>query len=490
VKTRRLGAVVIAFFALLADPPAVNAHVGTNDVFLDANAGPYRLFVTVRAPTVIPGVAGVEILTTASGIRQVRVVPLPLTGPGARFAPIPDLAVRSPADPRLFTNDLWMMTAGAWQVRVIVEGDLGSGVLVVPVPTLPQTTLEMSGPLRLILFAFLALLSVGFISIVTAAVREGTLEGGQAPNRRARIRGRIAGAVATAIVVVVLILGNWWWSAEASGYARYVYKPLEASTAVSPEGNLTLSLRDPGWIRARRLDDFVTDHGHVMHLFVVSPALDRLWHLHPKQTGLGRFEHRMPAFLPGRYEFFADLVHATGIAETVTGRLEIPAIGGSPLEGDDSRWSVDTQASQPGSTIALLDDGSRMVWVRDDTPRLRQLTLFTFRMEDASGTTVSDLELYMGMPGHAIFMSKDRQVFAHVHPSGSAPMAAMEIGRRSLTVSGDARPDGADHTQHVTALPPTVSFPFGFPRAGDYRIFVQIKRGGRVQTGAFDAHVE
>jgi hypothetical protein len=35
-----------------------------------------------------------------------------------------------------------------------------------------------------------------------------------------------------------------------------------------------------------------------------------------------------------------------------------------------------------------------------------------------------------------------------------------------------------------------VSFPFGFPRAGDYRIFVQVKRGGRVQTGAFDAQVE
>lgn len=490
MKSRLPRVVVVTFLALLVNPLVVAAHVGTSDVFLDANAGPYRLFVTVRAPRVIPGVAGVEILTTAPGIRQIRVVPMPLTGPGARFAPIPDLAVRSPDDSRLFTSDLWMMTAGAWQVRVTVEGDLGSGVLVVPVPTLPQTTLEMSGPLRLMLVALMAVLSVGFISIVAAAVREGTLESGEAPNRRARIRGRIAGGVATALVVVVLILGNWWWSAEASGYARYVYKPLEASTAVSSEGTLTLSLRDPGWIRTRRLDDFVADHGHVMHLFVVSPTLDRLWHLHPKQTGLGRFEHPMPALPQGRYEFFADLVHESGIAETVTGRLDVPATAGTPLEGDDSRWSADTHASRPDTSIAPLEDGSRMVWVSDHTLRPGQLRLFTFRIEDTSGTPVTDLELYMGMPGHAIFISRDRQVFAHVHPSGSAPMAAMEIGRRSLTLSNDAGLDSADHTQHVTALPPTVSFPFGFPRPGDYRIFVQVKRGGRVQTGAFDAHVE
>jgi hypothetical protein len=291
-------------------------------------------------------------------------------------------------------------------------------------------------------------------------------------------------------VIVVLLLGNWWWSAEAAGYARYVYKPLEAA-AVATGGMLTLSLRDPGWIRARRLDDFVPDHGHVMHLFVVSPALDRLWHLHPKQTGVGTFEHRMPAFPQGRYEFFADVVHATGIAETVTGGLEIPATEGAAPEGDDSRWIGDTQTAPSDTSTAALEDGTRMVWVRDQRLLPGQLTLFTFRIEDASGAAVTDLELYMGMPGHAIFVSKDRQVFAHVHPSGSAPMAAMEIGRRSLTAPTNVRADSADHSQHVTAaLPATVSFPFGFPRAGDYRIFVQVKRGGRVQTGAFDAHVE
>jgi hypothetical protein len=34
-----------------------------------------------------------------------------------------------------------------------------------------------------------------------------------------------------------------------------------------------------------------------------------------------------------------------------------------------------------------------------------------------------------------------------------------------------------------------VSFPYAFPAAGHYRIFVQMKRAGRIQTGAFDVDV-
>jgi len=40
------------------------------------------------------------------------------------------------------------------------------------------------------------------------------------------------------------------------------------------------------------------------------------------------------------------------------------------------------------------------------------------------------------------------------------------------------------------ALPNTVSFPYGFPSAGQYRIFVQMKHGDVVETGAFDASVQ
>jgi hypothetical protein len=472
---------VVLFVALFAVPARARAHVGSPDVFLDAAAGPYRLFVTVRPPHAVPGVADVEILTTATDVREVRIVPLPLTGPGARFAPAPDRAERSRDDGRLFTGHLWMMTAGAWQVRITVDGDRGSGHLSVPVPTLPQATLQMNPALRGLLIAFMLLLCGGFVSIASTMAREASLGEGEIPGPRARRRGRIVGVLATCLVIAVIALGNRWWTVEASTYARYVYKPLETTATVTNTGALRLTLHDPGWITLRRLDDFVADHGHLMHLFVVSPDLDRLWHLHPEETATGVFEQRLPDIPAGQYELFADLVHASGISETATGAVTIPATTAVPLSGDDSAYA---------DSGAVLSDGGRIVWVRDgQSLSPKRLALFTFRVEDASGKPADDLELYMGMPGHAIFMRRDRTVFAHVHPSGSAPMAAMDIGQRALDGGAGPSVDLPQHSSHGGGVPATVTFPFGFPEPGDYRIFVQVKRRGRVETAAFDAHV-
>ena len=477
----------IAAAAVLA-PQAVAAHVGSPDVFLDAPAGPYRVLVTVRPPRAIPGVADVEVLSPANDLTRVQIVPLPLTGPGAQFAPTPDTAVRSADTPSLFTGHLWVMTAGAWQVRVIVAGDRGEGTLSVPVPTLPQTTLAMAPVLRGILVVFMLLLCTGFVAIASAIFREARLEMGETPGPVARRRGRIGGAIAALLTIVVVLLGNWWWSAEASSYDRYVYKPLQTTPSVDAGGRLTLALHDPGWIISRRTDDFVPDHDHLMHLFVVSEDLDRFWHLHPAEAATGTFVQQLPEMPQGKYELFGDLVHATGVSETVTGTISTGMITGAPLRGDDSSWGDVTVHLQADATAAVVSgfsrtkDEGRIVWVRDSTPLVsKRLTLFTFRMNDASGEPVDDLELYMGMPGHAVFMKRDRRVFAHVHPSGSAPMAALQIAMPALA---------APHAQHSTALPPTVSFPYGFPEAGDYRIFVQMKRRGTVMTAAFDAAVK
>lgn len=467
MTTPRLVIALLIAGTALQSPTA--AHIGSPDVFLEGLAGPYRLLITVRPPMVIPGIADVEVLATSDDVQEVRIVPLPLSGDGARFAPLPDRAERSSDAPRLFTGHLWLMGAGAWQVRVTVQGGRGEGMLSVPVPTLPQSTLGMGPALRGALAFLMLLLAAGVVGIASAMAREAKLGAGEVLDPRARRRGRIVGGIAAVVVGVIIYLGNRWWTVEATAYDRYVYKPLVATPSLDAGGTLGLELSDPGWIGSRRVDDFVPDHGHLMHLFVLSPALDRLWHLHPNEARTGVFEHHAPALPAGRYELFADLIHATGVAETVTGTLETAGVHGSPLSGDDSAWS---ESDRPPA---------RIVWVRDHTPLVpKRLTTFTFRVDDASGQPVQDLELYMGMPGHAIFVRKDRKVFAHVHPSGSAPMAAIDL----------AMPGHASHAQHQTAPPSTVTFPYGFPEPGQYRIFVQIKRAGAIVTGAFDADVK
>ena len=233
-----------------------------------------------------------------------------------------------------------MMTAGTWQVRITATGGRGTGSLAVPVPTLPQSTLAMSMTLRALLVALMLTLASGFVAIVSAIVRESRLDAGVEPDAAARRRGRIAGAIAACVAIGVVLLGNSWWAVEASNYGRYVYKPLEGTTTVAADGRLDLTLRDPGWIGSRKLDDFVPDHDHLMHLFIVSPTLDRFWHLHPAETATGRFEQRLPDMPQGRYELFADLVHATGVSETVVTQLDAPEIHGTTLTGDDSSFTV------------------------------------------------------------------------------------------------------------------------------------------------------
>ncbi len=71
-------------------------------------------------------------------------------------------------------------------------------------------------------------------------------------------------------------------------------------------------------------------------------------------------------------------------------------------------------------------------------------------------------------------------------------MAALELAQAGLgggsAALQAAMPGGM--TMKSEPLSHEVSFPYGFPQPGDFRIFVQIKRAGLVETGVFDAHVQ
>jgi len=138
--------------------------------------------------------------------------------------------------------------------------------------------------------------------------------------------------------------------------------------------------------------------------------------------------------------------------------------------------------------VSELGDGYRMVWERDAAPlKAKEAMHFRFRIEDKNGNPATGVENYMGMAGHAVFLSNDGKVFAHVHPAGSVSMAAAELAQGGdPTTAGSIGSMAGMHHEH---LPAEVSFPYGFPKPGDYHIFVQVKRAGKVETGVFIAHV-
>ena len=172
---------------LLAIPSTAAAHVGSPDVYFEGAAGPYRALVTVRPPDAVPGIAEVSARVTGP-VERMTMVPLPAKGVGARLSPTPDVATRDRDDAQTFVGHLWLMQAGAWQVRLHLEGAQGSGELAVPVPALPARTKKMQTALGITLLVLLLVLAAGAVSIAGAGAREGELPRGAIPSADERAR--------------------------------------------------------------------------------------------------------------------------------------------------------------------------------------------------------------------------------------------------------------------------------------------------------------
>ena len=486
----------LQFIFVLLLPLAGTAHVNSPDVFYDGYAGPYHLLVTLRPPAVVPGIAQVQIRTFGSDVQGIKILPLRMIGVGAKMAPLPDPAKRSTDDPQLFTGSLWIMVRGSWKVQIEATGQKGVAQLDVPLPAVSTSSQPMHAGLG-ILLAFLGLaLAAGLIGIIFAATRDAALNANEVPASAQKRRGRIGLAIAAAIVLAAFILGNKWWGSEASANDRLNYRLPNMTPSLTSGSLLRLHLDNPNEdepTRFRteqpdriRLDDLIPDHGHLIHLFIVRmPDMKAFWHLHPDQTQPGDFAVNLPIMPEGQYKLYADIVHHTGFPETQVATVNLPAVTGEALSGDDS-GSFDLS---PVDKVAQLSGGYRMIWQRDgdslkDRPfKANQPYWFRFRVEDKDGKPAADLEPYMGMAAHAVFLSTDGNVFAHVHPAGSVSMAAVNLAEGHTAMAG------MESMNHESPSG-EVSFPYGFPKPGDYRIFVQIKRAGKIETGEFVARAE
>jgi hypothetical protein len=479
-------------FALALTLPAY-AHIGSKDVYEEVNAGQYKLYVTIRPPNVIPGVAAIEVRSSGAPVRSISITPTPLTGEGSKHPPTSDAMKVSTADPAFFTGSLWLMASGSWQVHFDIDGSAGKVSTSVPVAAVPLSVLPMGRSLGILLALLGILLVVGIAGIVFAAVGQSRLNPGVAPGASQRRRAVAASAVTLAVTLLIVYGGYKWWNAEALAYAGDIYEPLSLSPKL--HGN-TLDLRigryedEQHAFRTRTNDDLLPDHGHVMHLYAIrQPDMDAVFHLHPAVASDKRLRMTLPSMPPGKYRLYGDIVHANGFPETLTADLIVPPdMPPAPLSSEDASAAPPALSQGELGTTYKLPDGYSMVWDRPQELSAHTAYAFRFRLLDSAGQPAGDARPYLGMAGHAAFVKSDGTVFAHTHPEGSASMQAMMLANGGSGEMADTGSMGG-MDMSTQAIAPVVEFPYGFPSPGRYRIFIQMKHGNTVETGVFDAQV-
>ena len=481
-----------------------SAHVGSPDTYFEGSAGPYRVRVIVRNPGVVPGLAQitVRLLAPVSPRAVQRVLVLPVFwDPKTAAPPPPDVAERVPGDSTAYSAALWLMAGGSYSVQVTVEGDAGIGTALVPVMAVATRRLALAGPLGVALLGLGAFLFAGAVTIIGAAVRESGLEPGAEPDRRRTRRARVAMAGATLVLALALLGGRAWWNGVDAAYRTGLYQPLHATATARSTGSgsvLRLAIDDTAWTDAKRQwTPLVPDHGHLMHLFLVrESSLDGFAHLHPLPLDSTTFEAALPPLAAGPYRVYADIVHESGFAQTLVAAVDLgaPPSTWRPTDPDDA-WTPGNGKGETGN-VSNLADGSAMVWERGDAALVvdRDAPL-RFAVRTADGKPAV-LEPYMGMAGHAMIARDDGQVFVHLHPAGTISLAALEtfvLRQPGDTVRGAlgkrlrAMEAGMGEPGEVGSG--VVSFPYAFPKPGSYRIWVQVKRAGRILPGAFGAEV-
>ncbi|HEY6826006.1 MAG TPA: hypothetical protein VI259_04050, partial [Gemmatimonadaceae bacterium] len=161
----------------------------------------------------------------------------------------------------------------------------------------------------------------------------------------------------------------------------------------------------------------------------------------------------------------------------------------------DDAWTPSVTATPArANAVAPMGHGYRLAWAGGDGPFSANAPLdLRFIVVDTAGNPAR-LEPYLGMAGHAVVMRDDGSVFIHLHPMGTVATTAQQIfrarDRGDTTARGRLRPDAlSDSSRMAMSFDGALTFPYEFPKAGRYRVWVQAKPGRDILTGAFDVEV-
>ena len=530
----------LTILLLFSTPFITFAHIGSAGVVQEGKAGNYQVQVYVEPPDVIPGTAKISVMVDGKDITSVKMSPIYFFT-GDEGSPRSDEGILTAAGS--YDGQIWLMESGAASVKVTIDGARGKGEVLIPIAALSTAQRKLPSSLGWIL-AGLALLLVGIMTtIIGASTGDSLLKSGQFLDKKTQRRRLVGSTIGASFCGLLLFGGNMWWNSESADYQRFMYQPYTATSKIKIEnGQRVLSFMiDSTSVKGRLTSFIVPDHGKLMHLFLVKEGtMDAFAHLHPVRKDTVTFEAILPNLPAGKYLIYADVLRFHGLQNTIADTVEIPQtpkVNVLPvLSGDSDDTYVVTNAINTkanllrDATITIcgtqgvktpLQDGSSIVWEEIPNQKLMAGKVYDLKFSVlAPDGKAAKLQTYLGMMGHAAVIKDDGSVYIHLHPNGTFSTTAVQIMQKRIAETTNQRPNlnnpkrFRDSIDNVLAKLQTmteadrdkflmgdmkheanghhggeVTFPYVFPKTGNYRIWLQVKREGKILTGVFDAKV-
>jgi hypothetical protein len=229
---------------------------------------------------------------------------------------------------------------------------------------------------------------------------------------------------------------------------EYVEYPMQvevrpAALRAGQPGTLRFVIRDPH--NGQPVTSFEVVHEKLFHLFVVSYDLSVFDHVHPEPQEDGSFVLEWTFPKPGPYQLYADFFPSGGTPQLVQQTFVTSGYTGS-LHKARTSLQPDTKLEKTEhGTVVRLQNGKFLTG--------RKQNLDFVLVDERSGEPVRDLQPYLGAWGHMLVLSEDLGDYVHTHAANP----------------------GAKQEYEVV-----------FPRPGNYRVWMQFQRQGRVSTVAFN----
>jgi hypothetical protein len=208
--------------------------------------------------------------------------------------------------------------------------------------------------------------------------------------------------------------------------------------------------------------EFNIVHDMPFHLFVVSQDLTYFAHIHPEQQADGSFTIETMVPKAGSYIIYCDVFPVGGMPQVVHRSLITAGFAGDLFS---------SQAHlKPDKVLTSVLAGVRFELTLDPAEPIagRQATMKYHLTDEKTGEPVKDLQPYLGAWGHTLILSEDAIDYIHSHPTETIPD---DVDRTKIH-------GGAD-----------VSFQSFFPRPGNYRVWSQFQRQGKLITVPFTIKV-